>query len=127
MKMIVDLHNDHVLSFFICFEIHPKMFCCATLFRSSHQEVFLGKSVLKICSKFTGEYPCRSVISIKLHSNFIEISLRHGCSVNLLHILRTPFLKNTSGWLLLKIPERCLWDRFVRYLPDLQIWYFLGL
>ena len=26
---------------------------------------------------------------------------RKRCSVNLLHILRTPFLKNTSGWLLL--------------------------
>ena len=25
--------------------------------RSSHPEVFLGKRVLKICSKFTGEYP----------------------------------------------------------------------
>ena len=35
-------------------------------------------------------------------SNFIEIALRHGCSpVNLLHNFRTPFLKNTSGWLLL--------------------------
>ena len=35
-------------------------------------------------------------------SNFIEITLRHGCSpVNLLYIFRTPFLKNTSGWLLL--------------------------
>ena len=32
----------------------------------------------------------------------IEIALRHGCSpINLLHIFRTPFLKNTSGWLLL--------------------------
>ena len=31
-------------------------------------------------------------------SNFIEITLRHGCSpVNLLHIFRTPFLKNTYG------------------------------
>ena len=30
--------------------------------------------------------------------NFIEITLRHGCSpVNLLHIFRTPFLKNISG------------------------------
>ena len=30
-------------------------------------------------------------------------SLRHGCSpVNLLHIFRTPFSKNTSGGLLLK-------------------------
>ena len=33
--------------------------------RSSHSEVFLGNYVLKICSKFTGEHPCRSVISIK--------------------------------------------------------------
>ena len=39
------------------------------LFRSTHPEVFLGKSVLKMCSKFTEEYPCRSVISIKLQSN----------------------------------------------------------
>ena len=42
------------------------------------------------------------MISIKLQSNFIEITLRHGCSLlNLLHIFRIPFLKNTSGWLLL--------------------------
>ena len=40
------------------------------------------------------------VIEIEI---FIEIALRHGCSpVNLLHIFRTPFLKNTSGWLFLK-------------------------
>ena len=33
---------------------------------------------------------------------FIEIALRHGCSpVNLLHIFRTTFLKNTSGGLFL--------------------------
>ena len=43
--------------------------------RTSHPEVFLEKGVLKICSKYTGEYPCRSVISIKLQSNFIEITL----------------------------------------------------
>ena len=36
-----------------------------------------------------------------LQSNFIETALRHGCSpVNLLHIFRTPFPRNTSGWLL---------------------------
>ena len=34
--------------------------------------------------------------------NFIEIALWHGCSpVNLLHVFRTPFPRNTSGWLLL--------------------------
>ena len=30
--------------------------------RSSHPEVFLGKALLKICSNFTGEHPCRSAI-----------------------------------------------------------------
>ena len=69
--------------------------------RSSPPEVFLVKGVLKICSKFTGEYSCRSVISIKLQSNFIEITLQHGCSpVYLLHIFRILFPKNTSEWLL---------------------------
>ena len=51
--------------------------------RSSHLEVFLGKGVVLLC-------------------NFIEIALRHGCSpVSWLHIFRTPFPMNTSGWLLL--------------------------
>ena len=81
--------------------------------------MFLGKVVLKICTKFTGEHSCRSVISIKLLCSFIEIKLQHGCTpVNLLrilkqfywnhtpawvllHIFRTIFLKNTSGRLLL--------------------------
>ena len=51
--------------------------------------MFLGKSVLKMCSKFTAEHPCQS--------NFIKIALRHGGSpVNSVHIsehlfLRTPF------------------------------------
>ena len=65
-------------------------------------KVFLRKGILKICSKFTGEHPYRSVISIQLQSNFIEIAIRHEYSpVNLLLILRTPFRRNTSGRLLL--------------------------
>ena len=40
----------------------------------------------------------------KLLCNFIEVALRHGCSpVNLLHIFRTTFPKNTSRRLLLKV------------------------
>ena len=31
-------------------------------YRNSRQVMFLGKGLLKICSKFTGEYPCRSAI-----------------------------------------------------------------
>ena len=66
------------------------------------------KGVLKIRSKFTGEHPCRSVISIKLLCNFIEIALRHGCSpLNLQHIFRTPFCRNTCGWLL---PNISVWS-----------------
>ena len=33
-------------------------------YRNSRPEVFLGKGAPKICSKFTGEHPCRSAISI---------------------------------------------------------------
>ena len=51
---------------------------------------------------FTGEHSCQSVISIKLQSKFIEIGIRHGCSpVNMLHIFRKPFPRNTPGWLVL--------------------------
>lgn len=64
----------------------------------SRPEVFLVKSVLKICNKFIGKHLYRSLISITLQSNFIEIALLHGCSpVNLMHILRTSFPKNTTG------------------------------
>ena len=35
-----------------------------SVLRSSSPGVFLGKGVLKICSKFTAEHSCRSVISI---------------------------------------------------------------
>ena len=76
--------------------------CKHYVIRSSHPEVLLEKGVSKIYSKFTGEHPCLPVISIKLQSNLIEITLWHGCSpVNLLHIFRTAFTKNTSERLLL--------------------------
>ena len=52
--------------------------------RSSRLKVFLRKGALKIGSRFTGEHQCRSVIPVKLQSNFIKIALWHGYSpVNL--------------------------------------------
>ena len=70
-------------------------------YRRSPIEVLLGKDVLKICSKFTREHPCRSVISLKLLCNFLEISFQHECSpVNVLHIFKAPFYKNSYGGLL---------------------------
>ena len=66
--------------------------------RSSRPELFIGKGVLKICCKVTGEHTCQSAISIKLLCNFIEITLWHGySSVKLLHVFRTSLPKNISG------------------------------
>ena len=78
-------------------------------FRRSPPKVFLGKGFLKICSKFTGEHPCQSVVSIKLICKIIEIALRHGFpAVDLLHISRTSFYKNTSRGLLLFLQKMLL-------------------
>ena len=53
-------------------------------------------------------------------SNFIEITLWHGCApVNLLHILRTTFLKNTSGWLLSKYVKK-IFPSFFNKVGDLR-------
>ena len=49
--------------------------------RNSRPEVLLEKGVLKICSKFTREHPCRSAISIKLQSNFIDLILHDNINV----------------------------------------------
>ena len=71
--------------------------------RSSHTDMFSRKGGLKICSKFTGEHPYLSAILIMFLCNSIEITLQYRCSpVNLAHIFRTPFPKNTSGRLLMK-------------------------
>ena len=91
-----------------------------TKVRSSHPEVFLEKGVLKLCSKFTGEHPCRSMLC-----NFIEIAFRHQCSpVNLLHIFRTPFLKNTSERVLLYHPNLC--ENCVK-LGNISVFYAVNL
>ena len=77
-------------------------FLQSSTFRSSPSEVFLGKGVLKVCSKGTGEHLRQTAISIKLQSNFIKMKLRYGSSpVNLLHIFSTHFPDNTSKGLFL--------------------------
>ena len=96
--------NNTLFSRSVFQDHHKKRFY---YYRSSHPEVFLGKGVLKICSKFTGEHPCRSLISIKLQSNFIEITLWHRCSPsNLFYIFRTSFLKSTSGYVTASVIRR---------------------
>ena len=53
---------------------------------SSPPEMFLGKGVVKICSRFTGEHPCRSEISIKLL-----------CSYN--HCMKSDVIDKNTGQL----------------------------
>ena len=51
--------------------------------------------------------PKRDFNKVAMQSNFIEITLWHECSpVNLLHIFRTPFPKDTCGGLLLNVDGR---------------------
>ena len=84
-------------------KVESEFYIALLHFRSSPPKVFLGKGVLKICSQFTGEHSCQNVIS----SNFIEITLWHGCSpVNLPHVFKTLFPKNTSGGLLLAFENK---------------------
>ena len=105
--LLLTIKKPKVFFFCFFFEIFGGFLKTAIIgwytLRSSHPEVFLRKDVPEIYSKFTGEHPCRSAISTKLLCDFIEITLLDdGCSpVNLQHILRTPFSKNTSACLLL--------------------------
>ena len=81
-----------------CNYILAEFFNGNVIYRKEPSRAVLKKRFLKICSNFKGENPCWSVISIKLLCNIIEITLQHGCSpLNLLHIFRTSFSKNTSG------------------------------
>ena len=69
------------------------------IFRNSRLEVLLRKDVRKVCNKFTGEHPCRSLISIKLLCRFIEIASLPGCSpVNLQYIFKTSFVSYIVGF-----------------------------
>ena len=62
----------------------------------------IAEAALQRCSDVL-----KSVVSIKLLCNFIEITLQHGCSpVNLLHIFRTP----SEGWTPM---EGCFWHCWI--------------
>ena len=75
----------HVLHLWICSLIR------SSRFRSSPPEVFLEKSVLKICSKFAEELPYWRAISIKLLSHFdMGVPLKICCIFSEYSFVRTP-------------------------------------
>ena len=66
------------------------------IFRSSHQRSSMKKYALRNFTKFTGKQLCQSLCFIKV------AGLWDSCfPVNFKKFLRTPFLQNTSGRLLL--------------------------
>ena len=78
--------------------------------RSSRPELFCEKRVLRNFSKFTGKHLCQSLFLIKLQvwglrpATLFKKRPWHRCfPVNFMKLLRTPFLQNTSGWLLLAV------------------------
>ena len=74
--------------------------------RSSHQRCSMKKGVLRNFTKFTGKHLCQSLFFNKVTglrpATLLEKRLWHRCfPVNFVKFLRTPFLQNTSGRLLL--------------------------
>ena len=82
-KTIRTFHKNFIDGYLFSDKLHMP-------FRSNHPKVFLGESVLKICSKFAGEHPYGSVISIKLLATLPQSHFAMGV---LLHIFRTLFLR----------------------------------
>ena len=81
----------------------PKSFLVTTRFivqkTSRSSQVFHKKAVVKNFAEFTRRYLCRSFF----YSEEINKWLRHRCFlVNFVKSLKTPLLRKTSGWLLLK-------------------------
>ena len=93
------------------------------MFRSSHQMCSIEIGVLKNFTKFTGKHLCQSLFLNKVAglrpATLLKKRLWHRCfPVNFAKFLRTPFLQNTSGRLLLYVSQyffsiRTLWEREV--------------
>ena len=88
-----------------CFQSHPIVRTFLVNFRSSRQEVFCKKSVLKNSVKFTGKHLCQSLFFNKsLFSTLLKKRFYRRCfSVNFVKFLRTPFFIAHLWWQLLKL------------------------
>ena len=129
VRMTQNLMYVELIEHQTCYDLLPSSWqnvlssCIQMFFKSygisknlfSPPGVFLGKGVLKICSKLKGEHPCRSVISIKLQRNFIEITLRHWCSPVNLCIF-------SEHLLLRKLLGGCFW----KFVYQFTIYWKLG-
>ena len=95
------LTAEHI--FFSKFEIRNGM--APSINRSSHRRYSIRKGVLRNFGKFTGKHLCQSLFVNKVvgrPATLLKKRLWHRCfPMNFAKFLRTPFLQNTSGRLLL--------------------------
>ena len=97
------------------------LFIKCSKFRSSYPEVFFKKGTLRNFAKFTGKHVCQSLCFNKVaglrSANLFKKILSHRCfPVNFAKFLRTSFLQNTSGRLLLNKVIKKKLDYFLEFL-----------
>ena len=82
------------------------LFLCFMCVRSSHQRCSTKKGALRNFAKFIGKHLCQSLFLNKVvglrSATLLKRRPWHRCfPLNFAKFLRTPFLQNTSRWLLL--------------------------
>ena len=97
--------NHPLLGFHPFSYIRMKISFSLINYRSSHLRYSIKKGFLKNFSKFTGKHLCsESPLPELMPTALLKRRLRHRCfPVNFAKFLRTPFLRNTSGLLLLQL------------------------
>ena len=89
---------------------HLVLVLILTHFRSSRPEVFFKKGVLRNFAKFTGKHLCyrlffNKVVGLK-PATLLKKRVWHKCfPVNFAKFLRTPFIPEHLGWLLLNLEK----------------------
>ena len=90
--------NRYSVFFVFCFLFLLFFKNVSSKFKSSHWRCSVKKGVLKIFTKFTGKHLWLSPATL------LKRRLRHRCfPLNFVKFLRTAFLQNTSGQLLLRL------------------------
>ena len=105
---MVFLFNFSSQFIFFC-NWNKQLLIIQTNFRSSHQRCSVRKGVLRNFAKFTGKHLRQSLffnkVAVLRPATLLKKRLWHRCfPVNFAKFLRTPFLQNTSGRMLLKFP-----------------------
>ena len=88
-------HHHHHCKFIISPSTKAYLGPVKTSIRSSQRRCSIKKGVLENFAEFTGKHLCQSLFSLK------KRLWHRGFPVNFAKFLRTPFLQNTSGRLLL--------------------------